>query len=418
MLKAGSLTYTIFVSIIAAVLCSLMIVLAFMNRSYFIQMDGYDKTMDNAQSGIVIGMSLSLQDDYEEWHELYEAEEDSVKIKKRKWGAYEIVFSHAQIGKASYQKTAISGYYSKKSGETALWLADKNRPLQLSGEALLKGNCEIPKKGLGRAYIEGENYSRKELLYGKSSVSANSLLPLENDLKSYWNAYFKKELKSQDSVVDISNMESGLKHSFARKTIVFNSNKAVQVQNVELAGNIILFSEVEIIVGGSAQLNEVILIAPKITVNDNLKGKLHIIARDTLILSEGVQLGYPSSITMINDKGEVPYLKLDYKVKFRGVISSFEQSIRRTNKLAVEVGKEAEVDGMIYSQGNVELNGKVNGLVMCNNFLLTTSSGIYENHILDGKIDRTKLASNFAGIPIKGWNNKSEIIQWLNYQEN
>ena len=54
--------------------------------------------------------------------------------------------------------------------------------------------------------------------------------------------------------------------------------------------------------------------------------------------------------------------------------------------------------------------GKIHGLVVANNFLLATPSGIYENHLLHGEIDRTVLPINFGGLAFEDWDNQAKTI--------
>lgn len=414
MLKAGALNYTIFVSIVTAILCSLMIVMAYMNRSFFIQTDIYDKAKDNALSGIAIGMGLEQTEDYEEWLEMYGDGADSVLVKKRKWGLYEVIHSSAQINRVNHSKTSIIGYKSTESRTTALWLSDRNRPLQLSGSALLKGDCVLPKKRVDRAYIEGSNYNRKELVFGKTSDSKSQLPIIENKPEEYWLRYFDKNVGPQDSLVDLSKAPQRLQHSFSKKTVIYYSVERVNINSYNLSGNMMLISSENITVSSSARLEQVILVAPTITIQKGFKGSLHAIASDTLII-EGGQFSYPSSCLMIAKSKDIPYLKVSKGTDFRGCLASFEQrKTRRNNNVAVEIEEGAEINGAVYCQGNFELMGKVNGNVFTNNFLLTTPSGIYENHLLNGQIDRSKLDENFATFPLEGFANKSEPIVWLN----
>lgn len=413
MLKAGSLAYAIAVSVIVAIICTMMILLAYMNRSYFIHTDWHDRLKDNAHSAISIGLTSDSNEDFQEWKDLFEDGSDSVWIKKRRWGAYEVIFASAKHRNLEFSKTAIKAYTSEETKALALWLTDRNRPLQISGNALLKGNCSLPKKGLDRAYIEGKNYTRKELMYGEKSLSTSKLPEIDKELLDYWSKYLRKEYNQQDSLVDAGKMEKQLSHSFQKKTIIYHSSEEIDLRDIDLSGNILISSEKNIKVGEEVTLNQVILVAPIITLEKTRASSLHIIASDTVILGEDVEMEYPSSIIM-KSTDQVPYLKISEGVNFRGcIVSALGDLMRRTNNLSMEINEKAFLKGQVYCEGNFEHMGTIEGTVIANNFLLKTPSGIYENHLLNGKIDRTELSKNFGGLAFGGWKNKSKTIEWL-----
>ncbi|HBF21467.1 MAG TPA: hypothetical protein DDW81_15305 [Cryomorphaceae bacterium] len=414
MIRAGSLTYAVFVSTVTAVLCMMMIMLASMNRNFFIYTDSFDRVRDNAESGIMLGLAMPVLGSYENWHELFEPGSDSVRLKKRKWGLYELIYSEAVIGKASFSRTAISGYTSPELSTTALWLADRNRPLQLAGEALLKGIFFLPEKGVDRAYVEGTNYSRDQLLYGTSKRSDNHLPELEKDFLQDWESYLKGNVLPGDSTRSLEDLPQSLAHSFGKRTVVYQQQAPVQLDGYNLKGNIIIRSNTAITVSASTQLEQVVLIAPKVTIGRNFKGSLHALASDSLRVLENAKLEYPSSLIMKLEKPDRgPHLFMDKDSEVFGAILSLSDENRRTNELAVEIVDEALVKGMVYANGNLELGGTVQGTLIARNFMLATPSGIYENHLLNGKIDRTELEKEYLGIPVKPWDNKTEICTWL-----
>lgn len=415
MIRAGSLTYAVFVSTVTAILCLMMILLASMNRSFFIQTDNYDRVKDNARSGIALGLA-SPGERVDQWYTLYEPGQDSVRLKKRKWGLYEVISSKAVLRQATFSRTAISGYRSPRSEGMALWLTDRNRPLQLSGEALLKGEFYLPKKGVDRAYIEGTNYSRKELLYGPSRLSESRLPELSGGIIKEWRTYLKGQVHSGDSVLNAESLPQNLSHSFTKKTALYDQKGTLLLDGYTLRGNMILRSQTRIDVTASTVLDQVVLVAPVIRIHPGFHGRLHAVASDTLLVQSGVVLSYPSSLLVVLDQADQsPYLHLAEGSEVRGGIASWSDVHRRTNDLSVEINEGALLKGMLYCNGQVELTGTIEGGAVVQNFLLSTASGIYENHVLNGKIDRTALEKKFLGWPVATWNNQADIATWVAY---
>lgn len=415
MMKAGALTYAIFVMVVAAILCTLMISLAFMNRSFFIHVDQNEVVRDNAYSGIAMATSINQIQDYDKWVDLYGEGHDSVRVKRRLWGPYRVLAAEAKTFGSIDKKTAIIGYENDKLQTTALWLTDHNRPLQLAGDALLKGKCFLPTKGADRAYVEGSNYKRAQLVYGSREDSKAQLLEPEKEVKEYWLDYLKHLFPSTDSVMGFAGLPYELEHSFLKNTILARSDRPVKLDGYHVKGNVIITSTVSIEVTKSTLLQDVILIAPKVKLADGVQGQLHVVASDSVILKEGVKLVYPSSIVMIARGNRLPYCLVSKGAALYGTILSFTGDIARSNNLALEIQKEGLVKGVVYCEDNFELGGLVEGSVICNRFLLATPSGIYENHILDGKIDRTSLPEDFATIGFKGMEQTAKTIAWLSY---
>ena len=69
---------------------------------------------------------------------------------------------------------------------------------------------------------------------------------------------------------------------------------------------------------------------------------------------------------------------------------------------------------MVYTNGYLDFQASVTGLVVANSFLLVTPSSVYEGHILNGEANRKNLSDYFiSGLVLEGKRKKS-IAKWLN----
>ena len=416
MLKAGSLTYAIFLAVVTSILCSLMILLAYMNRSYFVQVDRNEVVRDNANSGIAIGMASASNLDFEEWIDLFDTGGDSVLLKRRRWGVYHTIFSKAVKQGQVYQKAAVAGYSNSLLENTALWLTDHNRPLQITGNALLKGQCYLPRKGIERAYVEGKNYEQDQLIYGRQRPSGHNLVQVDEKLDDYWLDYLNRSFNVLDSVVSFEQLPLKVEQSFAKKTLVAYSRHPVDLSGFQISGNVILISGTEITIPASGYIKDAVLIAPKIYVEKDVKMTAQLVATDTVELKTGSFLQYPSSVLLVYRKpGKNPFLKMHNTSQLYGSVVGYSNTSERTNDLSMEIAGEAKIKGLVYSEGNLELHGKVSGTVICNKLLLATPSGIYENHLLDGEVNRSGLPNGFASVALDDFDNYSIIASWLGY---
>ena len=62
----------------------------------------------------------------------------------------------------------------------------------------------------------------------------------------------------------------------------------------------------------------------------------------------------------------------------------------------------------------IELKGDVWGSVYCDKFILSTSSSVYENHLLDATIDFSRLSKHYVGINVLDDAANKKVIKWLN----
>ncbi len=90
--------------------------------------------------------------------------------------------------------------------------------------------------------------------------------------------------------------------------------------------------------------------------------------------------------------------------------SEFASDLQQT---LITIEKEALLTGQLYADGFVDIKGEVRGTIWCNKFLLKTNSSVYENHLLDAIIDRSKLSAYYVGSGIIASGKTKKIIKWL-----
>jgi len=185
-------------------------------------------------------------------------------------------------------------------------------------------------------------------------------------------------------------------------------------------GNIIIKSNTEIIVTKFAELTDVLLIAPKITVQKGFRGNAHFLASKTIMIEEETTFLYPSSLVLVDInkdfitpilRGEEP-IYISEKVNFSGVIIYFpEENPEQHSQTSISLQPETEIVGSIYCQGNMELSGRVKGAIFVERFLVNEFGSRYINHIYNGKILSKQLPKEFCGLPFS--EKKKGVVQWL-----
>ncbi|NJK96560.1 MAG: hypothetical protein HC905_18035 [Bacteroidales bacterium] len=147
----------------------------------------------------------------------------------------------------------------------------------------------------------------------------------------------------------------------------------------------------------TAQLDNIILYAPKIEIEDGFTGSLQLFACDTLLVGEKCTLRFPSFIAVMEPTGNRPIIEIKKDTRILGDVVMLSRSESKHIIAECRVGSGTSVSGTIFCEGRLELNGSVSGQIYCKSFLLRTRSSEYENHLLNANIDGRSLSTYYAG---------------------
>ena len=184
----------------------------------------------------------------------------------------------------------------------------------------------------------------------------------------------------------------------------FNAVKEIQIKsvlsNTIIKGNFILRSEDSIRVKKSAILEDVILIAPKITFEEGFKGTVQAFAAKGIELEEKVILNYPSVLCVYNESTDEAKIKIKKECQLTGAVVLFGNSNVDIDKNTIEIDENGLLLGNLYCSGKLMLKSNVYGSVYTNRFFLKTASSSYENMISDIEINVDKLPAYFISISL------------------
>lgn len=414
-LKGGALYIAIFIALIIALLLSMMILMSYY---HIIDYDNFlieDKVQQNAKSGLAL--CIDLEEDQSELKtiDLYGEGKDSLSYKTKWWGCYKLIAVKAYHKNYSLSYLGLAG--NTLPADTCFVTVEKNKPISVSGKSILKGTCLLPKAGTKTAYVDGQNFVGNKVIDGKTLQAPNEL-PKLNPL---WTKKTEELLQAynpvNDSVIDFDYylQKDSISNSFLNKTLFIHTDGVLLVTNKFLSGNIVLHSSRKIIIENSNSIKNILCIAPKIEIKKRTVASLQALASDTIITEEEVQLSYPSSLVVFSKKEnkKKPALIVGEKNRIVGQLLCINNSNDPMASCYLKLSKETEFSGLIYSNGYADIQAKVNGVVMTNSLLLVTPSSVYEGHLLNAEIDRSKLSNYFmAGILFEG-KRKKGIAKWL-----
>ena len=421
MIKAGALFYAIAISLVIAIICSSYIIFAHYNRLNNLILEQNQKLIINANSGFNLLLSNSLAFPIGEKIiiDLFSDQKDTVILERKQWGLFEVAVSRAVFKNLESLKVGMIGQHVNNENGFALYLADFEKPLSLCGNTVLSGKCFLPKAGIKRAYIEGQNFAGEKFVNG-TELNSNRQLPEVNQTLIELNKkYFNNDYSATDSLVifDKEFIADTLIHSFKDLTVLIKSKSTITLLKKVLKGNIKIISDESVFIGASAMLQDVIVYAPKITIEDGFIGSLQLIATDSIIIGKGCNLTYPSAVSLIrnNKSAHNIYCEINENTRLSGVVFAFEKQQEDIfKKISVHLEKNTLAIGEIFVVGSIDLKGKVYGDLTCNKFVLQTPSSTYENHLLNAVIDFNKLPLHFTSAAFLKEPKNKGIVKWLN----
>lgn len=419
MIKAGALLYAMFLVIVSSIISSTFILSNYYNNTYVLQVLKQEQLFKDVHSGINYGLAFHQEIPFHQEIELdlFDDEMHQVKLYKKSWGAFYMLTSSANWRNKSAIKTAFIGATIDEEKKIAIYLSDQNKPLSIAGATTIVGDCFLPKAGVKRAYIDGVGFLGHKLIEGETRNSDNSL-PLMNQ-KLFDENYIHFSIKELllDSIVDFASVQhqDTIVNSFQNKTLVLYSTSSIVLENKHLEGNIKLIAEQTITVKSSVKLNNLLLYAKGIIIEENTVANLQLFATDSVMIQDHCILTYPSVVSVLGKRDSELSRKITIgkEVKIKGVIFLMDENTNQTCLSKIAIDEKTEIMGNIYSTEFLELKGEVIGGVFCKNFVLKTPSSIYQNHIMNATIDRKKLPKEFVGVALTEEINHHQIIKWL-----
>lgn len=205
--------------------------------------------------------------------------------------------------------------------------------------------------------------------------------------------------------------------SFFEKTLLISSWDALTLEEVDMQGNILVHSDSSIFVSRNVLLEDVILLAPKIIIEDGVIGSFQAFASKTIEVGSNCKLNYPSSLVVIdsakpdNKNIESGQIRINNNSQVKGVIAYLTNRTESNNKAQIYIDENATVTGEVYAEMNLELKGTVFGMVITRGFVASHNGASYQNHVFNGQIIENKLPEQYCGLALEDM--KRGIAKWL-----
>lgn len=388
MIKAHSLLYAIYICLIVSIICGALLYFANLynqlNSYYNLQEELYIQN----QSVVNFALGNKLHEQEIQKDELSGIEG---RYKTKPYGLLSLLLSESSIGNDTVTAAHFVGSFN--IDKTAIYLTNISKPLSYSGAVKLIGDTRLPSTFIETAYIN--NSTNKLTNTGKTTVSEISLPELNENFKQVFenaegrNLTFRDIEKQKDSLYF---------NSF------FNATKEIQVgtslSNMIIKGNFILRSKDSIRVQKNMVLEDVILIAPKITFESGFTGTLQAFATKGIELGEKVILNYPSVVCVYNKTADETNIKIKKESIISGAIVLFGTTEETLDQNSIEIAEDGLIRGDIYCTGRLFLRSNVYGSVYTNRFFIKTPGSVHDNTISNVEINTEKRPDYFISIPL------------------
>lgn len=388
MVKAHSLLYAIYICLIVSIICGALLYFSNLydqlNLYYNLQEELY------IQNQSVLNFALG--------NKTIPAEIDKDKnsgiegsFETKSHGLLSLVLAKSYIANDTVSSVHFVG--QRNFDKMAIYLTNLSKSLFYSGKVKLIGNNQLPNTFIETSYI---NNSLNQLTAeGKITISETQLPEINPDFKKIFFAIKFEKIK-------LSEVEKPKDSLFYNS--FFNTTKEVSVKstlgNLMFKGNFILRSEDSIRVKKNTVLEDVILIAPKITFEEGFKGTVQAFATKGIELEEKVTLNYPSVICVYNESADESKIKVKKGCHIKGAVVLFGNSNDLIDKNTIEINEEGLLFGDLYCTGKLMLKSNVYGSVYTNRFFLKNGSSTYQNMISDIEINTGKRPNYFISIPL------------------
>jgi hypothetical protein len=338
-----------------------------------------------------------------------------VTLKRMKWGIYDLITCSSKWKDLIISHTGLFGTDLNRGEDLALYLTDSGIDLSLSGNSLLKGLCYVPGGIIKSASIEGHPFIYDKITEGQIKKSDKSLPEIDTEIPKSILSFFQYNYADYPLSGVKSNNTNFLENSFKNKTLPYYEETSVSLSGMKINGNIIIASAGTVTIDNSVSLENVIILARNILIDDGFLGSFQGFALETINVGKNVHLKYPSALGIIQDKSrKLSENNQSITLGENSILSGGIIVISNDNNGLVRILQKAVVLGQVYCAGSVDLSGDIFGSLYCNNFKFNASRSSYLNHLLNGDIDFSRLPSAFSGFKVGDQNAKKSLIKWVN----
>lgn len=393
MVKAHSLLYSIYI-------CLFVAIFGFVILQYtqiYNKLSVYFQSYEEASIQHLNKMNFILKNS-NTWNNTNQIEQNDCKIKINQHGVFKNLTFTSFYRKDTLSTSILISNESKS--KTALYICNSNRETSYFGDVKIKGDCFLPFKKIKQAYISN-NINNNLSIQGSIE---DSDIELPNLNPSIVDAYAEtiQKIKSNTKL-----NTPHLSNSFSNDTKIIEWNNSAKYN---LKGNIILYNKEKIVINKSDVLTDIIVIAPKVIINEDFEGEIQIMAIENIEIKKNVKLNYPSFVLLYNENSVDSNIQIEEDTYIGGNIVIHPLNFGERNKNKCTIKEKSLIIGHIYCNGTLNAKGKILGSIYANQLLENSNQAERYNMLNNIEINAIDIPKNYFNYSVI----KSDEIQ--NYE--
>lgn len=391
MVRAASLVYAIFISLVIGILCYSLVLTFSLNLNLESHFELRQRLLTNNDSALeYLKANYSTIGNKREVF-LFPKENDiKTYFEETQWGVFRKYTVTSMTKKDSVRQDILMADRHLNAAP-ALYLRDNDSEFKIAGKTEINGNIFISSYGLKKTTITGNSGFYEPKFTGTIFRSDKILPHVESFKNSYPEAY---ELLLLEDI-----REASLINSFDRITKIIEVENILE--NIRLKGNIIVRSKDTLSIMPSAILEDVIIEAPKVVFRAGTEGNVQVFSTQEIELEKNVKLNYPSVLVVDSDDASIEKKIIVGKNSVvEGTILLYGNGLIDENKNTLIIENDAEITGDVYCDGKLSLYGIVKGSVFASALLYKTDNSQYYNLIFNGKILTDQLPANYFQVSL------------------
>lgn len=321
-----------------------------------------------------------------------------LNVYKDRWGAFDIYTSTVKVlHDTLLTKKALVGW-GRMNDSVALRMVNSGSVMHMGDSVHIQGQSIIP-FGMIQPYGNTNKFEMPQRLL----MANDTLQPLTTDSICSWINKFGTPALGKLYLNDSINA------SFYEPTRVIKADTLFV--NSKIAGNVILIANT-IFVDKNLELNDIILSAKYLQIDDDFKGNVQCFASSGIKVGKNCLFNYPSILALVATKPLYSTIDIGDSLFLQGEI--YATSVYyQYKKLVSVISNKAMVLGDVYSSGSILFNGNCYGSISCEKLLTLDYGRMEENYLRNITIDRDKLPAFFINSHISPYAAHNKIVKWM-----
>jgi len=405
-------------------------------KSDYAAIDGVNRAIVELNSHAIspqFGMEIAREYDF--------GQNGKAVVKIQHWGLYYAIFSEGWVGRVRTQRHAVIANMPTSQFENALYFANTEHQLVMTGSAQIKGNVITGISGVTTGTIANFPAPLKKPIEGniKREISPSLSLGGWKQQVEYFAKIQKGEAQISSSwgnskyvgssfILDNNSVTDELNSIVVNGNLVINNyvkrrpkplyilcNRVIFEQGAELKGLVAILSREEIVVPHNVSIQSAILFSSTLVqVDSNCTFSGQILA-PAVEISSGARLDYPSTVVSFqSDDSKIAGqgITLRNGSLVEGALALLTEGNLPIQNTLINIEPGAKVTGAVVCEGAITLDGSVAGTVLTKEFYFYEAPTVYMGWIRTGHINREELPLSYLVPTGFGKSNKLDVLEW------